>query len=234
LTGERRVLVVNADDFGLSVAVNTGIAVAHERGIVTSTSLMVRRAAAAEATELSRRLAALAVGLHIDIGQWDYADGEWKIGYQRCPPDDRDAVERECRDQLVAFRELMGRDPTHLDSHQHTHLNEPVASVAAAIAAELEVPLRGRSVRYEGGFYGQSGRGEPYPEGIAVEALLELLRVLPAGWTELGCHPGIGVGAAESSYGPERERELAALCDGRVRAVIESEGVELRSFAEFA
>jgi predicted glycoside hydrolase/deacetylase ChbG (UPF0249 family) len=227
----RRLLIVNADDLGLSEGVNAGIAEAHERGIVTSASLMVRQAAAADGAERARRHPALAVGLHIDIGQWDYESGEWRIAYQRCSPDDEAAVEAECRGQLEAFRELLGRDPTHLDSHQHTHMTEPVASVAEGLAAELGIPLRARGIRYEGGFYGQAGRGEPWPRGITVEHLIELIESLPEGWTELGCHPGVGV-EDESSYGPERERELHILCDPRVRAAVEEEKVELRSFAE--
>jgi chitin disaccharide deacetylase len=226
-----RTLIVNADDFGHSDGVNAGIVEAHERGIVTSTSAMVRMPAAAAAAELARTRPSLAVGLHIDLGQWDYVDGEWRPAYERCASDDAAAVERECRAQLDVFRELLGRNPTHLDSHQHVHLSEPVASVATALAAELDVPLRDRGIRYEGGFYGQSGQGEPFPEGITVERLVELVKSLPPGSTELGCHPGIGVGA-ESSYGAEREQELEALCDERVRAAIERLGIVLRSFAE--
>jgi len=39
---DRRYLIVNADDFGQSPGVNRGIIQAHEHGIVTSASLMVR------------------------------------------------------------------------------------------------------------------------------------------------------------------------------------------------
>ncbi len=228
--GEKRLLIVNADDLGLSEGVNAGIAEAHERGIVTSASLMVRQDAASKAVSYVGDHPVLAVGLHIDLGQWDYENGEWMAAYERCAPDDEPAVEAECRAQLEAFRELLGRDPTHLDSHQHTHMNEPVASVAKGLAAELGVPLRARGIRYEGGFYGQTGKGEPLLEAITAESLIDLVASLPGGWTELGCHPGLGM-RGESSYGPEREHEVRALCDPRVREKIESEGIELRSFA---
>jgi predicted glycoside hydrolase/deacetylase ChbG (UPF0249 family) len=228
-----RFLIVNADDLGLSDPVNSGIAEAHERGVVTSASLMVRQAAAPPAAEYAAAHPALAVGLHIDLGQWDYVNGEWMAAYERCPADDEAAVETECRAQLEAFRRLLGREPTHLDSHQHVHMSEPVAAVAARLAAELAVPLRARGIPYEGGFYGQTGKGEPLPEGIGVESLVALISSLPAGWTELGCHPGLQMGD-ESSYGDERERELRTLCDPRVREAIEREGVALRSFADVA
>ncbi len=227
-----RFLIVNADDLGLSEGVNAGIVAAHERGIVTSASLMVRQPAALDAVRRVEPHPVLAIGLHIDIGQWDYQGGEWVVAYQHCPPEDAAAVEAECRRQLEAFQELLGRDPTHLDSHQHTHMEEPVGSVAERLAAELGIPLRGRTIRYEGGFYGQSGKGKPWPDGITAEHLIELIEALPEGWTELGCHPGVGVGGEESSYAPERERELNTLCDRRVKAAIAGEKVELRSFAE--
>lgn len=226
-----RWLIVNADDLGLSAGVNAGIVEAHERGIVTSASLMVRAAAAAAAADLVREQAELAVGLHLDIAEWRFEVGEWRVAYERCAPEDPDAVEAECRGQVDAFRQLTGRDPTHLDSHQHTHMSEPVASVAARLAAELEVPLRDRGIRYEGGFYGQTGKGEPYPEGIEPEHLVELIGALPSGETELGCHPGRGADTG-SPYELERELELRALCDPRVAAAIERAGVELRSFAD--
>jgi predicted glycoside hydrolase/deacetylase ChbG (UPF0249 family) len=226
-----RNLIVNADDFGLSAAVNAGILEAHERGIVTSTSMMVRKPAAAEAAALAAPHASLAIGLHLDLGQWDYEQGEWRVAYENCSPDDPAAVDAECRAQVDAFRALLGRDPTHLDSHQHAHEHEPAMSVATRLAAELGLPLRGRRVRYEGGFYGQSGRGEPYPEGITSAHLTRLIAGLEPGWTEFGCHPGIGVGA-ESSYAAEREVEVGALCDPLVQETIDREGVRLRSFAE--
>jgi predicted glycoside hydrolase/deacetylase ChbG (UPF0249 family) len=228
---QERFLVVNADDLGLSAGVNAGIAEAHERGIVTSASLMVRSDAAAAAAELAREHPGLAVGLHLDIAEWRFEAGQWRVAYERCVPDDEAAVEAECRGQVDAFRELTGRDPTHLDSHQHTHMSEPVAAVAACLAAELEVPLRDRGIRYEGGFYGQTGKGEPYPEGIEPEHLIELIETLPPGKTELGCHPGRGADTG-SPYEAERERELRALCNPRVAAAIERAGVSLRSFAD--
>jgi chitin disaccharide deacetylase len=226
-----RYLIVNADDLGMSAGVNAGIFHGHEHGIVTSASLMVRQAAAREAAELAGEHPRLAIGLHLDLGQWDYVRGEWIAAYQRCDQEDESAVRAECRSQLRAFRSLLGRDPTHLDSHQHVHQSEPVASVSAAIAAELGVPLRGRRVRYEGGFYGQTGKGEPVPQAISSENLAALVRALPGGWTELGCHPGSG-DTAESSYGRERQLELEALCDPLLARVLREEQVSLRSFAD--
>ena len=63
-----RWLIVNADDLGLSSGVNQGILQAHEQGIVTSASLMVRHQAAPEAVAAAREHPRLGLGLHVDLG----------------------------------------------------------------------------------------------------------------------------------------------------------------------
>ncbi|HMC98912.1 MAG TPA: ChbG/HpnK family deacetylase, partial [Ferruginibacter sp.] len=60
-------LIVNADDFGQSKGINEGIITAHEQGIVTSASLMVRYEHANDAAKLSLRNEELSVGLHVDL-----------------------------------------------------------------------------------------------------------------------------------------------------------------------
>lgn len=60
-------LIVNADDFGISVEVNEAVERAHRDGILGSTSLMVGAPFAADAIERARRLPVLAVGLHVVV-----------------------------------------------------------------------------------------------------------------------------------------------------------------------
>ena len=227
-----RHLIVNADDFGLTGPITQGILRAHAEGIVTSTSLMVRAPAAAGAVEAAREHPGLSLGLHLDLGEWVYRDGEWAPSYVVVDTDDRAAVEAEVGRQIEAFEALAGGPPTHLDSHQHVHREEPARSVAVAAAAALGIPLRHRSpVRYCGAFYGQGGRDDRYPEAITPAALAALIAGLEPGWTELCCHPGEGADPA-GAYAEERAVELASLCDPSVRAALEAEGIELRSFRE--
>jgi predicted glycoside hydrolase/deacetylase ChbG (UPF0249 family) len=224
-----RYLIVNADDFGRTAGVNRGIQKAHEDGIVTSASLMVRWPAAEEAAAYARAHPELSTGLHLDLGEWTHAAGEW---YQ-VDQGPATALDEALNEQLDRFRELVGRDPTHLDSHQHVHREEPVASLAQQLARDLGVPLRSFSeaVRYEGGFYGQTSTGDSDPEAISVERLVSLVTALPPGTTELGCHPGDPVDL-ESSYRAERAREVETLCDPRLREALDAAGIELRSFSE--
>lgn len=231
MTAERW-LVVNADDFGQTPGVNRGIAVAHERGIVTSASLMVRWPAAPAAATYARAHPALGVGLHLDLGEWTYRDGEWIPLYEVLPAAAMaDDVAAEVARQLAAFRDLMGRDPTHLDSHQHVHLDPPTRGIVLDVASQLGVPLRHLTggVTYCGGFYGQSGKGEPYPEAIQPDALTALIDGLTEGVTELACHPALGDDVS-SMYRAERSREVESLCDPRVRAAVDTGKVRLTTF----
>jgi predicted glycoside hydrolase/deacetylase ChbG (UPF0249 family) len=222
-----RLLIVNADDFGRSPSINRGVIEAHERGIVTSASLMVGWPASEEAAAYARANTRLSLGLHLDIGEWAYSEDGWVQLYGV-----EGDLQAEVARQLARFRELAGRDPTHLDSHQHVHREEPLRSIMLGLARELRVPLREFSgrVRYCGDFYGQAAKGLPYPEGITVDRLLRIVAALRSGITELGCHPGLD-GGLESGYRDERPREVEALCDPRVPITLGSERVELRSFA---
>ena len=219
-----RELIVNADDFGRSAGTNAGVIEAHEQGIVTSASLMVRWPAAELAASYARAHPDLSVGLHVDLTEWSYREGEWVLVYEHAP------AEPEIAQQLDLFRALLGRAPTHVDTHQHVHREERIGAVCEAMAEDLGVPMRERSgITYCGSFYGQSGKGHPVPEAIEADALVTLIYELSPGITELGCHPGLDA-ALDSSYRDERLREVQTLCDPRVRAAIDDAGIILRSF----
>src|SRR6266436_7175578 len=68
-----RFLIVNADDFGRSEAVNGGIVEAFQRGILTSASLVATGAAFEQAVELARQNPGLGVGIHLALNEHDPA-----------------------------------------------------------------------------------------------------------------------------------------------------------------
>jgi len=228
-----RLLIVNADDFGQSPGVTRGIVEAHERGIVSSTSMMVRWPAAKESASYARMHPRLGVGLHLDFGEWAYRDGEWRMAYHVVPEGNRSAVQDEAERQLDQFRRLLGRDPTHLDSHQHAHRDEPIRSIVLRLAQVSGIPVRHFTpgIRYCGSFYGQDDEGHSYPDAISVEGLIGTLQGLPEGVSELGCHPGYA-DDLDTTYRQERLQELRTLCDPRVSETLRELGINVISFTD--
>lgn len=229
---QTRQLIVNADDFGISPGVNRGIITAHEHGIVTSASLMTRWPAAVEAAEYARGHLRFGVGLHVDLGEWICRDGEWQPLYQVIAEKDAGSVKTEILRQLDNFRRLLGRDPDHLDSHQHAHREEPARSILLELASKLNVPLRHFSsqIRYCGAFYGQTEEGATCPELVDVENITRIIQGLQEGATELCCHPAAAADLS-TMYLHERLIELQTLCDPRLPSILADAGVTLCSFS---
>jgi predicted glycoside hydrolase/deacetylase ChbG (UPF0249 family) len=125
----------------------------------------------------------------------------------------------------------MGRDPSHLDSHQHVHHTEPIQSILEDLAERLTVPLRDSSdeVGYSDEFYGQTWDGAPLGPAITADRLIKVLASLSPGVTELGCHPGRG-NDLDSMYGEERAVEVETLCDPRVRQALSDLQIRLCNF----
>jgi chitin disaccharide deacetylase len=220
-------LIVNADDFGASSGINRGILEAHQRGILTSTSLMVNMPAALEAIELSRPFANLGIGLHVNFTN----ENEGPV----VDITDTDACRLELAHQFDRFVALTGRLPTHVDSHHHVHRRKNLLPLFLDLAARYRLPLREHSrVKYFKRFYGQWD-DSTHPEWIAAENLVRLLEAgLSNHFTELGCHPGYVDPEFHSVYNFEREAELQTLCDPMVREWLTASNVILINFGDAA
>ena len=170
------------------------------------------------------------------MGEWIYRDDDWTPLYRVLPTEpERQHYVDEVERQLETFHSLLGRPPSHLDSHQHCHRYEPFRSVALEACRRLQPPLREVSspARYLGDFYGQSREGDSFPELVSARALSRLLSELPPGITELGCHPAAALDF-NSTYRDERLAELAALCDPSVADAMKSNHLRLISFHDIA
>jgi predicted glycoside hydrolase/deacetylase ChbG (UPF0249 family) len=205
-------LIVNADDFGASHGINRGIVEAHQRGILTSTSLMVDTPWSEEAACLGRALPDLSMGLHVNLRTGDDAHAE---------------ILRQCR----CFERLMGRPPSHLDSHHNVHRDPQLLPAFLTVAQHYGMPLREHSTaRYVSRFYGQWG-GQSHPEQISVEGLLRIVDAdVQDGVTELGCHPGYVDPDFSTGYATERAIELQTLCDPALRPALAERQIHLVTF----
>jgi predicted glycoside hydrolase/deacetylase ChbG (UPF0249 family) len=249
-----RLLIVNADDFGRSAGVDRGIVRAHHEGIVTSTTLMTNAPSTPHAASLARATPTLDLGVHLVLTYARPLSDPARIpslvredGSFRRPsallarPIDRDEALTEYRAQYERARELVGREPTHIDTHHWIH-DHPALSWAVCelaretgAAARTHTPgqrdeYRAKGVRTPDHFT----REFQHPGHIEVADLLALLSRLEDGVTELMCHPGEPDPelVATSAYARERPIELTTLTDQSVRAALGREGIALSTFAE--
>ena len=216
-------LIVNADDFGYGPGVNRGIAEAHDHGVVTSAGLMVNTPGTEEAVRLSALRPALSLGLHVNFTN----EAERLVEF------DEPAICRdELRRQFDRFIALVGRLPTHLDSHQHVHRRRPCQPSFQELAEEHGLPLRDQPpVVFKGGFYAQWEYGRSDPSKVSFEALARIVRgELTRGIYELAVHPGHLDPGESYVYGPDRALELRTLTDPRVLTLLEAEGVRLINY----
>lgn len=136
---------MNADDFGLTAGVNRAIVELHRAGVLTSTTLMARAAAAEEAIEIARATPSLGVGCHVVL-----VDGDPVLSASGKIPHLADAATGRFQPKLPGFlrnlypcgmasnsviREIeaeasaqiallqsRGLRLTHIDTHKHTHM----------------------------------------------------------------------------------------------------------------
>lgn len=168
-TPERRRLIVNADDLGMTSGINEGIFEAFEAGALRSASIMpVMPAFEQAACEARAAGSALGVGLHftLTIGRplthapsLTDAGGEFlslpRLVTRLCTGRvSRRELASECRAQLSACRHA-GLAPTHLDGHEHVHVLPVVREVVDAMLAEEGIRFRRLPV--------ERLRGSPFP-----------------------------------------------------------------------
>jgi predicted glycoside hydrolase/deacetylase ChbG (UPF0249 family) len=151
-----RLLIVNADDYGLTTGVSRAILAAAADGIVTSTSVLaVAPAFAATAPWL--RDSGIGVGAHLAAVGEDppvlsarevptLVDGtghffeSWRqllprVAARRVDPDD---LRRELTAQMERITGA-GLQVTHVDTHQHVHLWPSIGTVVLDVAAAAGV-----------------------------------------------------------------------------------------------
>jgi predicted glycoside hydrolase/deacetylase ChbG (UPF0249 family) len=249
-------LIVNADDFGYTRGVTSGILRAHRDGIVTSTTLMTNAPDSEGAARAARAARSLAVGLHLVLtygrpltpperipslvtgeGTFPRVSDLLRTGR----PKTEEALV-EYRAQYARAKALLGKEPTHLDTHHWVHDIPALEDAVLGLARETGAAVRTHDGRQRARFR-DAGIRTPdrfvrefqHLGAIHVEALLDILERIAEdeGTVELMCHPAEVDDALleSSSYARERDMERETLTDPAVRAAVDRLGIELTTFA---
>jgi len=154
---KRRMLIVNADDFGYSESINRAIAECFARGYCSSTSIMANMPAFEAACEMARRQGFAAhVGVHLVLTEGEPLSAPMRRCERFCGPDGRfcltrkervwrlspsekAAVAKELRAQIARCRRH-GLSLSHADSHQHVHEEWGILAVVIRVCREEAIP----------------------------------------------------------------------------------------------
>lgn len=145
-------VIFNSDDFGYSYGVNYGIIDAYRRGILTSTTLMANMPGFEHAVDLKKEFPALGVGVHLTLtcGEPLLANVDTLTDkglfkhlsfYEKGFSIDLDQLYQEWDAQIQKVYRA-GVQPTHLDSHHHTHSFGDNQEVVVALAKKYDLPVR--------------------------------------------------------------------------------------------
>ena len=144
-------LIVNADDLAWTEGVNRGIADAHRKGLVTSTSLLANGRAFASALAVARANPALGVGVHLNLSDGPPTakpdDVRGLLNEVNCLEDGPESlllriasrslplaeVEHEWDAQIQKVRDT-GVHPTHVDGHKHVQMLPGLFEIAVRLA----------------------------------------------------------------------------------------------------
>jgi len=198
-------LIINADDFGKFTAVNDGIIEGVERGVITSTSVLVYGKHAADIAKIVG--STISIGLHFDPSGIEDKD-----------------IEAEFHKQLELFEKIVGRGPDHVDSHKIRPKDLTLLKDALQDYSDKHnTPLRDWGhAHFIDTFFGLSR--EDYKtvdlDRISPEALIRILDTeLKDGYNEMMCHAGrVDNEVIEgSSYNTPRANELQTLLSEEFR-----------------
>jgi predicted glycoside hydrolase/deacetylase ChbG (UPF0249 family) len=217
---DARVLIINADDFGMYPSVNSAVVKSIENGIVSSCSLMPPCPGARRALELLQDRPYIPFGVHLTLVS-DFATYRWdpvappeKVrslldGNGRFLPStdkaqflaqaDLDEVELELRSQIEAVLST-GLTPTHVDWHSLADGGrDDIFDLGMDLAEEYRVAAR---VWLERGRRLALQQGLPVVDHAFLDSFsldvetkssryLQLLHQLPPGLSEWAVHPGL-------------------------------------------
>lgn len=146
-------VILNADDFGRSTAINAAVIRAHLEGVLTGASLMVTGDAVEEAVALARATPSLAVGLHLVMVRGramlppteipHLADNQGRFSNDPLGAGLRYFFSRAARAELA--RELTaqfdrfaatGLPLSHVDGHLHLHVHPAVFNLVLSLAEQ--------------------------------------------------------------------------------------------------
>ena len=231
-------LIVNADDFGLSEAVNYGIISAYKNGIVRSTTIMAGMPAFDHAVELLKENKGLGCGVHMTLSL-----NKPVLNYHKTIVDENGNFYRRITNELIeekfdldeVYEEFCsqinkvinsGVNVDHLDSHHH---------VIEKIVKKYNLPIRGgfeskldydKVIPMTESFYNENVTEdyfEKYMDELKKHDVIDIM-----------CHPAFvdEYLVNSTSYAMQRMKEYSILTSEKVQEYLRKNNIELTNYSK--
>ena len=242
-------LIVNIDDFGMSLGINRGIIECLKFGIVKSTTIMVRMPYAENAVKLAKENGFTFFGVHLDL-----TEGHPLIPRRSLLPImvylkrnridkakkiinglnlDLKSIEKELQSQVDWLLER-GITVTHLDSHHGIHGFPGINEIVLEIADSLKLPVRHWQMNgslpqgikgtdyFSEAFYGRKSTKKQFKKIVKSYNSCSLEIMSHAGHAKWSFNPRL----------PRRNKELKILTDPELKRWLLQEKIELIGYKE--
>ncbi|WP_145407830.1 ChbG/HpnK family deacetylase [Paenibacillus xylanexedens] len=253
-------LIVNADDFGLTMAVTKGIIKGMKDGIITDTSVLVNAQYFNESIQLAEENGINSMGVHLTL---TFSNPILPLSEVKSLVDDKgnffrkpslipqtyksDEVYNELKAQIEKFLST-GMELNHLDTHHgFSMLDATMIEVITSLAKEYKVPLRRDDALsndkdlnhlFLSSLTGVASTTDLYVlsndenESHIISVLEKHNRISDA--IEIACHPGWVdndlLPLSSLTYG--REKDLELLMSDKLMKYINDNHIELISYSE--
>lgn len=240
-----RTLIVNADDCNLTAGVVHAILDSHDYGIVTSTTFLINLPMVKNCVREIEKRKMLGVGLHLNVtlgrpvSQVKSVSSLVDDGIFRRNQNPRRLkcreLTQEYENQILLFRKVFSRMPTHLDTHHQLHDHPLFFRILTELARKYRLPVRrsqlmtkNPSLRTPEHFFGDLKTSHYWKP----ENFYKVISYLPFGISEVMCHPGKVDRDLRSisSFTAGREKEWRLFRSPQLRKQVFKQGIQLSHY----
>ena len=226
-------LIVNADDFNLTRGTDRAILECHDRGIVSSTTVLVTLPFSAQTAQQLKSRPFLGKGIHLSLTLGTAVNSKTSFRLtrdllkkiQKIPAEE---ARGEYEAQILKFRKILGELPSHMDTHHHIQTSPNIVTAVKRLSVKYRIPFRGCTHH----LFEDLDPSNHWTR----EKFTRVIKKLPAGISEIMVHPGYADRdlRAISSFQNGREVERKILSDATLRSLLDQLNIKLISFRDLA
>lgn len=223
-------LIVNADDFNLTYGTKKAILECHDKGVVTSTTLLMTLPLGSKDIHALKKRPLLGKGVHLSLTLGNPVSKQFNQKFSRSNLSCLNRIPKkkiylEFKAQIELFKSKFSFLPSHCDTHHHIQKNPTILSVIRKLSLEYGIEYRRDKNLFS----------DLDPENHwTLSSFSHCLKKLPKGISEIMVHPGFCDQALRriSRFSKGREVERKVLLHENTVNLVKNLNIKLINFSE--